>query len=128
MDKLTKNLFPLDILGNKILCITSKSDLPIERNAELASGNSSKNSSPRHVHGRRGSTEDQRRAGAIASLAGLSSHNGSPVIRKSINQSPNENNARQRRAKSSQPSLTSQQQAQNSRRSHMPAGLQVTHV
>ena len=99
-----------------------------ERNTEIATGNGSKNSSPRHHHGRRGSTDEQRRTGAIASLAGLSSHNGSPLNRKSLHQSPIENNPRQRRAKSSQPSLTSQQQAQNSRRSHMPAGLQVTHV
>ena len=101
----------------------------LDRTADIASGNSSKNSSPRHAHGRRGSTDDQRRAGAIASLGGITSHNGSPIVKKSLQQSPTENNPRQRRAKSSQPSIASQQhQAQNNRRSHMPAGLQVTHV
>ena len=94
----------------------------------MASGNGSKNSSPRHHNGRRGSNGEQRRTGAIASLAGISSHNGSPLNRKSLHQPPIENNPRQRRAKSSQPSLTPQQQTPNSRRSHMPAGLQVTHV
>ena len=101
----------------------------IDRSTDIASSNSSKNSSPRHAHGRRGSTDDQRRAGAIASLGGITSHNGSPVIKKSLQQSPTENNPRQRRAKSSQPSIASQQhQTQNNRRTHMPAGLQVTHV
>jgi len=100
-----------------------------DRNTDIASGNSSKNSSPRHAHGRRGSTDDQRRAGAIASLGGITSHNGSPVIKKSLQQSPTEDHPRQRRAKSSQPSIAPpQHQAQSNRRTHMPAGLQVTHV
>ena len=94
----------------------------------MTTGNSSKTSSPRQPHGRRGSTDEQRRTGAIASLAGLTGHSGSPINGKLLHSSPTPNNQRQRRAKSTQPILNPQQQQQNSRRSHMRAGLQVTHV
>ena len=103
----------------------------LDRNADVATGNSSKTSSPRQPHGRRGSADEQRRTGAIASLAGLTGPSGSPAIKgKLLHSSPTPNNQRQRRAKSTQPILSQQQQQQqqNSRRSHMRAGLQVTHV